>query len=770
VEIESVEHSFFDKEIERLNPQQRQAVCHQGGPALVIAGAGSGKTRVATMRVANLIRAGAAPQTIVAVTFTNKAAKEMRERVNHLVGSDVLVSTFHSLGAKILRESINLLGYPQAFAIYAEDESEKTLKNCLKDRGFQCKDAEVSTYKAAFSKIKNNSSTLQFFDSLTQSLFEQYQLRLKQSGAVDFDDLIYLPLELFKQFPEVRNRYSQRWNHILVDEYQDTSDSQCQFASSLAGSNLNIFAVGDPDQSIYSWRGAKITNILSFQNHFPNATIIRLEQNYRSTNMILKASNALISCNERRLDKALWSERGAGEPIIRFIAQTERQEAEFVTSTIPSLLSEHRGYDHFAILYRTNAQSRPLEDRLIEHHIPYKIWGGTPFYSRREIKDVLSLLQIASLPQDLVSFERALKTVGKGIGDVTIAKLRQAAIDTNRPIFEIAQDAANGEGDVTKKQQENLAKFCSLISSLRALIEQGSAFDLISSAIHDSGYQEVLEKDPETLSERRENLEQLLSRSQEWDDLNDGASPLLFIEELVLEGSREQNGENGPQVTLSSVHNAKGLEFPVVFIVGLEEDLFPHINAKKGNDEVEEERRLFYVGMTRAKDRLFLSASQTRFLFGGLHRMKISRFLKEIPNEYIKSEGGAIPYAASSFHSSGLKRSGCEEFEEQPYRVASPSFKEQNRREGFGGSTIKETCSFVEKKTSSAVSPAAPPSPEKFIVGQIVLHPQFGIGKVEAITETSAGTAYEVLFSNDQTKRKILSRYSPMKSISSKAG
>ncbi len=714
-----MEHSQFDREFDRLNPAQRQAVCHLGGPALVIAGAGSGKTRVATMRVAHLIRSGVLPQTIAAVTFTNKAAKEMRERVHHLVGSEVLVSTFHSLGARILRESINMLGYPQSFAIYAEDDSEKTLKDCLKDRGIQCKDSELSTFKAALSRIKNNPSSLLSFDSLTQSIFEQYQQRLKTSGAVDFDDLIYLPIELFKQFPEALSRYHQRWHHLLVDEYQDTSDSQCQFASSLVGTTMNIFAVGDPDQSIYSWRGAKITNILSFQQHFPNATVIRLEQNYRSTNVILEASNALISCNERRLEKALWSDRGRGEPIVRYIGQTERQEAEFVTSTIDSLTEENIGFDHIAILYRTNAQSRPLEDRLIEYRIPYRIWGGTPFYSRREIKDVLSFLQIASLPQDLIAFERALKTIGRGIGDVTMAKLRQTATDTNRPIYDVALDAAAGNGTVSKKQQESLAKFCTIISSLRSLIEQGSAFDLISAAIHDSGYQEILEKDPESVLERRENLEQLLSRAQEWDDLHDGISPLLFIEELVLEGARDQRGDSGPQVTLATVHNAKGLEFPVVFIVGLEEDLFPHINAKKGNEEIEEERRLFYVGMTRAKDRLFVSASQSRFLFGGLHHMRVSRFMKEIPPGCIKPHGAVTTIS----------------------RPAAPQPLPQTPR----------------------------PSSEKFIAGQLVLHPQFGIGRVEGLTETSAGTAYEVVFSNDQVKRKILAGYSPMKSISERS-
>lgn len=711
-----MDHSHFDREFDRLNPQQRQAVCHREGPALVIAGAGSGKTRVATMRVAHLIRSGACPQSIAAVTFTNKAAREMRERVHHLAGSEVLVSTFHSLGARILRESIDLLGYPQTFAIYSEEESEKTLRSCLKDRGLQFKDSELSAYKMSFSQMKNNPSLRSSFDSLTQSLFDQYQQRLKTSGALDFDDLIYLPLQLFLQFPETLQRYQQRWRYLLVDEYQDTSDSQCQFATSLVRESMNIFAVGDPDQSIYSWRGAKITNILSFQDHFPNATIIHLEQNYRSTNTILDAANALISCNESRFEKSLWSDRGRGEPIVRFVGQTERQEAEFVASTIDSLADSAVGYDRIAVLYRTNAQSRSLEDRLIEHHIPYRIWGGTPFYSRREIKDVLSFLQIACQGQDLIAFERAVKIVCRGIGEVTLAKLRQLAVDSNRPICDVAFDAAHGDGTVSKKQQESLTAFCTVVSSLRASIEQGSALDLISTAVRDSGYQEFLEKDPETVLERRENIEQLFSRAQEWDETHEGISPLLFIEELVLEGSRDQRADSGPQVTLATVHNAKGLEFPVVFIVGLEEDLFPHINAKKGPDFIEEERRLFYVGMTRAKDQLYLTASQSRFLFGGVHHMRISRFFKEIP-------------------------AAC----------------------------ISPQCSFPSivrpRPPSPAPQPPLPPA-APFSVGQLVLHPQFGVGKIERLAETSAGTAYEVRFSHDNARRKILASSSPMKAIS----
>jgi DNA helicase II / ATP-dependent DNA helicase PcrA len=706
-----MERTPFDQEFDRLNPDQRKAVCHTGGSLLVLAGAGSGKTRVATMRIAHLIREGVSPQTIVAVTFTNKAAREMRERVHRLVGSDVLVSTFHSLGARILRESIDRLGYPAAFVIYAEEESEKVLKGCLKGRGLQCKDAEVSTYRSAISKVKNEPSLFEKFDVLTRSLFEQYQAQLRQSGAVDFDDLIYLPIELFRHHPDILERYCRRWKYLLVDEYQDTSDNQCQFASFLAGPSQNIFAVGDPDQSIYSWRGAKISNILSFQRQFSNATIVRLEQNYRSTNTILEASNAVIGHNEARYEKSLWSQRGRGEPIVRYMAPTERREAEFVVNRIEELIEAGSTYDQIAVLYRTNAQSRSLEDKFIESRLPYRIWGGIPFYSRKEIKDILSILQVASSPRDAIAFERALRLVSRGIGDVTLTKLLKAANQEQRPICDIAFDAANGGYEVSKKQQEGFAKFCTLISSLREALEGGTAFGLLSDAVDGSGYVQLLEKDSETILERKENIAQLLGRANEWDESHAGVSPLLFIEELVLEGAREYGKDDGPCTTLATVHNAKGLEFPIVFIVGLEEDLFPHMSAKRSEDGVEEERRLFYVGMTRAKDRLFLCAAQARFLFGGLRSMRPSCFLKEVPSQCV------VPYAG-----------------------------------------------FVRKVP--VIEPEEPrPQAELFSVGQIVLHPHFGIGRIEKVSTTSLGPAYEVLFSNDQTKRKIMAAYSPMRVV-----
>ena len=518
----SVNHPHFDQEFAHLNPQQKEAVCVASGPTLVIAGAGSGKTRVATMRVAHLIRNGLSPSNIVAVTFTNKAAKEMRERVHHLVGSQVLVSTFHSLGATILRESCHLLDYPPNFAIYDEEESEKVLKQCLKVRGYVCKDKEIRIFRSCFSKIKNAPSSRNSFDSLTRSLFDQYQTNLSQSGAVDFDDLLYLPLQLFQKFPDTLKSYNQRWTHLLVDEYQDTCENQSLFASLLAGPSRHIFAVGDPDQSIYSWRGANVANILSFQETFPNATVIRLDQNYRSTNTILAASNAVIKHNSSRIEKDLWSQRGRGEPISRFIARTERHEAEYVASKIRE---QSAPYDQIAVLYRTNAQSRSFEDRFIEAKIPYRIWGGTPFYSRKEVKDVLSLLQLASLPQDTAAFNRAIHAIGHGIGDVTLAKIHKAATDSASPILVAAQDMVNTEGELTKRQKGGLAAFCQLISSLRQKLERGSVAELITSALNDTGYLSSLQSDPETFQERKENVEQLLHRAQEWEELHPGTPP-----------------------------------------------------------------------------------------------------------------------------------------------------------------------------------------------------------------------------------------------------
>lgn len=488
-------HSF-EQAFSTLNPEQKAAVTHTTGPLLVIAGAGSGKTRVATLRVAHLIHSGIPAQAIAGVTFTNKAAKEMKERVNALVGSSVTVSTFHSLGARILRENIRHLGYPSSFVIYDEEESGKVLKDCLREKGLECKDALFSSFRAAISSIKNNLSSS--IDPQMVALYESYQSRLKTSGAVDFDDLIYLPLKVFREVPQVLEIYQNRWQHLLVDEYQDTNDTQHALAVALVGKTQNIFAVGDPDQSIYSWRGAKIENILSFEKHFPGGKVIRLEQNYRSTNTILKASNHVIGHNAGRYEKNLWSNRGQGEPLFKHIAKSERQEAFFVVNTIQTLLRQGVPHNEIAILYRTNAQSRSFEDHFLEAHTPYRIWGGIPFYSRKEVKDVLSFLRLASLPQDTAACERAIKAFGHGIGDVTIEKLKNLSTSSAKPIFHAMLDELSLPSlSLSKRQRETLSSFCEIIKTLQQNLAEGTAFELISSAIHDTGYIKSLEGDPE---------------------------------------------------------------------------------------------------------------------------------------------------------------------------------------------------------------------------------------------------------------------------------
>lgn len=704
----------FDQAFSTLNPEQKSAVTYPSGPILVVAGAGSGKTKVATMRVAHLIRTGVSPQAIAGVTFTNKAAKEMRERVHMLVGTKVTVSTFHSLGASILRESIHHLGYPSSFVIYDEEESNKVLKDCLKEMALGYQDSVFSALRASISSMKNNPHAK--VDTQLSSLYEAYQKRLKTCGAVDFDDLIYLPLQLFKQFPSLLDAYQNRWQHLLVDEYQDTNDTQHLLASSLVGKTKNIFAVGDPDQSIYSWRGAKIENILSFQKDFPGAHVIRLEQNYRSTNIILEASNNVIGYNASRYEKNLWSTRGKGDLLTKHIARSERQEADFVVRTIQNLLQSGYSPEDIAILYRTNAQSRSFEDLFLSARTPYRIWGGIPFYSRKEIKDVLSFLRLASLPQDAAAFERAIKAFGHGIGDTTIQKIKTLSLEVGKPIFtSIMEELSTPTLSLTKRHKEALSSFCDIITTLQEALREGTAFELISAAINDTGYLSSLESDPETLSDRKENLEQLLSRAQEWDESHENTPPHLFFEELTLEGAQVDNGDPRKKVTLATIHNAKGLEFACVFLVGLEEDLFPHMNAKRSEEAtaIEEERRLFYVGMTRAKDRLYLSAAQTRFLFGGLHTMRPSRFWKEIPAHLMQSASSSMPFPVKSVP--------------------------------------------VEKEE--------PKKPEKCEPGQVVLHPQFGIGRIEKIVTTSMGDAYEVFFSNENMTKKILASASPLKKI-----
>lgn len=626
-----------------FNTEQQAAIAHREGPLLVLAGAGSGKTKVVTERIAQLIESGVPSSQILALTFTNKAAKEMQSRIQKRVGAKVVISTFHSLGALILRESAHHLGYNNGFHIYDPSDCEKLLKDILADLGQ--KKEKPKQYQEMISQAKNQLESVEDVEKLeTGSLFARvyglYQEKLKACEAFDFDDLLFWVVKLWQQFPEVLEAYQKRWRYLLIDEYQDTNHAQYLIAKLLAGEQQNLCVVGDPDQSIYSWRGANIGNILEFEKDYSNTKTIRLEQNYRSTNTILGAANALIGNNADRLEKQLWSELGQGDPILIFDAENERQEAAYIAQVIEEYHRKGQALNEMAILYRTNAQSRSLEDALLKRRLPYSIVGGLSFYQRKEIKDLLAYLKMIISDADIVSFLRSIQVPKRGLGPTTLKKLVDASMGLNMPIVQLAQlalsDTQASGVKLSKKQVEGLRDYLDLIYRLRRAASEKTLQELVKQTIEDSGYLSFLRADEESFQDRKENVEELIAKAVEWQMLNAEVSLQAFLEELSLKSTLDEASNEEERLWLMTLHNAKGLEFDSVFLVGMEEDLFPHINSKGDALALEEERRLAYVGITRAKKNLLISHCQTRFLWGGWHQMYPSRFLKELPKKFLE--------------------------------------------------------------------------------------------------------------------------------------
>lgn len=708
--------SQVEKQIEKLNIQQQQAVRHKEGPLLVVAGAGSGKTRVATLRIAHLIGSGVAPESIVGVTFTNKAANEMKERILQLVGQAVVVSTFHSLGLRILRSHAEALGYSKDFTIYDADDSSKAMKTIAKELGVT---EEQALKGAAFiSSCKNRLLTPE--DVVDENelggkavhFYRRYQEFLRHSHAVDFDDLLFLPVTLFKLRPDILASYHQTWSYFLVDEYQDTNYAQSIFVSKLVGARENLFAVGDPDQSIYSWRGADISNILRFQVEYPKAKVVRLEENYRSADTILQAANAVIKNNKGRLEKVLWSKRTSDHKVQVYCAPTEREEAQFVAKSIRNLIGEGEAVEDIGVLFRTNAQSRALEDSLLEYKIPYAIYGGLSFYQRKEVKDILSLLRLARQPGDTIAFARAIQFPKRGLGDTSIAKLSEAARNTGRTIVEVAKDVVAKVFPISlnTKQLEGLNGFLQSLSAIQQAINNGVG-PAVEAAAFDSGYMKALEQDQELFQEKSEIISELVAKAYEWDRAERG-DVQKFLEEVALIGAGEQVQES--TLSLMTIHNAKGLEFKIVFLIGLEEDILPHINSKKTGEGIEEERRLLYVAMTRAKERLILTCAETRLLWGGFRSMRPSQFLFEIPKDFLE-----------------------------------PLSKQQR---------VLPKKTDVRSNTSSV-------SAEKLLQGKIVLHRSYGVGKIEKVVESSEGVVYHVYFAKDGSRHTFSSEEDALKPI-----
>ncbi|WP_370327441.1 DNA helicase PcrA [Euzebya sp.] len=668
--------------LDSLNPQQRDAVLHDGGPLLVVAGAGSGKTRVLTHRIARLIAEGVHPYEILAITFTNKAAGEMKDRVGRLVGDDLVgierddqgrpqrrrwggmwVQTFHSACARILRSEAPLLGYAKHFSIYDTADSGRVIADVVKGLGLDTKKVPVRAAHHEISRAKNElvdfetyaSRAGTWWESQVADVYRGYVERLHAASAMDFDDLLTKTVEIFQLFDDVLERYRRQFAHVLVDEWQDTNRAQYELVRLLADEHRNVCVVGDSDQSIYAFRGADIRNLLDFEQDFPDATRIVLDRNYRSTQTILDAANGVIAHNTQRMAKELWTEAGAGEQVVRYTAESEHDEAAFVVEEIRRLGADHGvTAGDCAIFYRTNAQSRVLEEVLIRLQMPYQVIGSTRFYERKEIKDALAYLVALVNPDDDVAVGRILNVPRRGIGQKSATELAAHAGRNGTSLMEACRQvgAINGLGPRAVAAVEG---FVSLIDRLRTgwISEELTPREVLERVLDVSGYRAELEADRSPEAEGRlENLAELEGVADDLQALQPDATLPEFLERVSLTNEQDELASTGEPVTLMTLHNAKGLEYPVVFLVGLEEGIFPHARTLSEPDEIEEERRLCYVGMTRAERRLYVTSAWSRTLYGGSQSNPPSRFLAEIPAELVddrSSDRGGPSRRALSF-------------------------------------------------------------------------------------------------------------------------
>jgi ATP-dependent DNA helicase UvrD/PcrA len=643
--------------LENLNPPQREAVLHGEGPLLILAGAGSGKTRVITSRIAHLIRErGVDPGNILAVTFTNKAASEMRERVERLLDiplSRLWISTFHSSCVRILRQHIAPLGYKRSFVIYDETDRSSLIKACMADLRIDSERYQPRAISARISALKNNLTDAEQFEKTRSHFgFEEavgrvylsYQEKLKEADALDFDDLLMLTVRLFERQQDVLRYYQGLFHHILIDEYQDTNHAQYRLVRLLTAERKNLCVVGDDDQSIYKFRGADITNILNFEKDYPETKVIKLEQNYRSTQNILGAAGAVVSRNIGRKPKELWTQKRGGEKILCYKAVDEKDEARFICGTIQQEVDGGRSLRELAVLYRTNAQSRALEDALRNRGIPYRIFGGLRFYDRKEIKDIIAYLRVVQNPADVVSLRRIINVPARGIGDTTVDKLERSAAQAGTTLYQSAVSAENS--DVTPSAKKKLREFTGMMERMRSDSGKMPITELVRRVIHESGYGAALEQEKTVESRIRiENLNELLTATEDFQEQNRDASLAAFLDQVALITDLEQQTAakdrrgNSESVTLMTLHNAKGLEFAVVFMVGMEEGLFPHSRSAENEEELEEERRLCYVGITRAKEKLILTYAMERRLYGYPQANLMSRFMQEIPQDAMEFTG-----------------------------------------------------------------------------------------------------------------------------------
>ena len=751
--------------LEKLNPEQREAVLHRDGPLLILAGAGSGKTRVITYRISYLIGDGHAnPDEVLAVTFTNKASQEMRERVESLIGataSGVWLSTFHSLCARLLRREAPKIGLSRDFVIYDSSDQVAVVKQAQRDLGI---DDKLVPPRMALSRISQAKNRMEGPETLRggwnireeqiAKIYDRYLQALTDANALDFDDLLLKTVELFETSQQVREFYSGKFKYVMVDEYQDTNRPQYMLIRRLAEVHRNIAVVGDPDQSIYKWRGADLRNILDFEQDFGEATIVRLEQNYRSTQMILDAASAVISQNRNRKHKRLWTERKGGSKIVYFRGNDELEEADFITRSIKQFRSEDVDAT-MAILYRTNAQSRAIEDSLMRESIPYKIIGGVRFYERKEIKDALAYLKLIMNPHDDVSLRRVINVPARGIGKGVMDSLQ--AIDPNAILEDAPPLLAAGlqevssarslwaklvyavdDGKLASRATASLRVFRDLIAALADVARGESVSITMGKMLDQTGYlKDLRDENTEEANERIENLMELVSAAREYETREPEASLGGFVDRLsLLSEVDEESGTREAKVWMMTMHAAKGLEFPLVIIAGLEEGLFPHSRSSEDEAELEEERRLCYVGMTRAQSQLVLTSAARRRVFGEYQSTEPSRFLDEIPSELIDR---IAPAYASSYQ--GSFNHGHYEFRTNPYgrKGKSPRFKE-----------AETSYKYEEEDQTQALR-----------AGMRVRHAQFGVGTVVSVEEHNDDMKITVRF-NLVGVKKLLARYAKL--------
>ena len=772
--------------MDALNSMQRKAVECLSGPLLIMAGAGSGKTKVLTCRVANLLAHGVAPYRILAITFTNKAAAEMRERVDRLVGNaakDVWLSTFHSFCARLLRYEIDALdGYGKNFVIYDASDSKTIVKDCLKEMNLDEKQYPPAQIQAAISDAKNQMMTPEalaqaadsFHRQKTAEVYAAYQHVLRKNNALDFDDLLMLSVRLLQTSEAVREKYQKRFQYILVDEYQDTNGAQYQLTKILAAKHRNLCVVGDADQSIYGWRGADIRNILDFEKDYPEAAVIRLEQNYRSTKTILAAANAVIANNQNRKPKNLWTENDAGAPITTYCAQDERDEAAFIAQAI--LRQQDAAgisYGDVAVLYRTNVQSRAIEEGFMRMGIPYTMVGGLKFYDRREIRDMIAYLHVLFNPLDTMSLLRIINVPKRGLGATSISRLNEYAAAHDMSLFDVVSspEALAQIPSLTARTKKPLADFSMMMFNLLGEMDTTPVSEFVERVLDATGYIQALEAEdkPENKS-RIENLQEFIGVAKDFEAASETQTLEEFLNHIALISDIDDADLADERVTLMTLHSAKGLEFPFVFMVGMEEGLFPHTRTLMDDAELEEERRACYVGITRAKQKLYLTHAQHRMIYGNITSFPPSRFLSEIPPDCVEEAIGRGSLAGNRVVRDDFLKRG-ESFRAISHKPklseaksAYEILQEMNQSPAsFSSGAARKSASSTQGASASvaAGSVIRPDMSIRWRPGDKARHGKWGVGTVISVEGSGEETLLKIAFPNQGVKG-LMQKYAPI--------